>query len=336
MDVVERLSLEAVSEHTLIACEHLHRYEIAAELTAGSRVLDLCCGSGYGTAILAERAGIVHGVDIDAATIDRAAATVGRNTEATFEAGDALAFLRSEDLSERFDAVVCFEGLEHLPDVEAALRELRRHAEAGVRIIASIPNSKAFEEDNEFHLTDFGWEEARAAWEGFDNVVMLFQHLAEGSVVLAEEADELDARIVHLDYGEPEFANHYIVAIGFDPDKVRAAHRARAQVVLSPVYNRYMKTLEHANSQLWRRNAQLARGLIGHADSGAASFVSKLERQVKELEAELWERTQEARGGARPQGPLEAAPAQVAALRPSYIARCERGAGSSPLHRALG
>lgn len=302
MDVKERLSLEEVSEHTLIACEHRHRYEIAAELTAGLRVLDLCCGSGYGSAILAERAGVVHGVDVDVATVDLAAATVGRDTEATFEARDALAFLRAEDLAGRFDAVVCFEGLEHLPDVEGTLRELRRHAEAGVRILASIPNSKAFEEDNEFHLTDFGWEEAKTAWEGFDNAVMLFQHLAEGSVVLAEGADELDARLVHLDQGEPEFANHYIVAVGFDPDAVRAAHRGSAQLVLAPVYNRYMKILEGANAELRRRNAQLARGLIGRADSGAATFVSRLEQRVKELEAELEESTRKleaahARGG---------------------------------------
>jgi SAM-dependent methyltransferase len=287
MDVKERLSLEEVTEHSLIACEHLHRYEIAAELTAGLRVVDLCCGSGYGTAILAERAGIVHGVDIDVATVDLATATVGRDTEATFEARDALAFLRAEDIAERFDAIVCFEGLEHVPDVEGALRELRRHAEAGVRILASIPNSKAFEEDNEFHLTDFGWEEADAAWKGFDNAVVLFQHLAEGSVVLAEGADELDARLVHLDQADPEFANHFIVAVGFDPDAVRAAHRARAQVVVAPVYNRYMRVLEQANTQLRRRNAQLARGLIGRADSGAATFVSRLERRVEELEAEL-------------------------------------------------
>jgi SAM-dependent methyltransferase len=292
MDVEERLSLEAVSEHTLIACEHLHRYEIAAELTSGMRVLDLCCGAGYGAAILAERAGAVHGVDIDVATVDIAAATVGRETGATFEARDALAFLRAEDLAERFDAIVCFEGLEHLPDVEGALRELRRHAEAGVRVLASIPNSKAFEENNEFHLTDFGWEEARAAWEGFDDAVMLFQHLAEGSVVLAEGADELDARIVHLDHGEPEFANHYIVAVGFDPEAVRVVHRARMQLMVAPVYNRYMKILEQANTQLWRRNAQLARGLLGRADSGAASFVSRLEQRVTELEAELAASTQ--------------------------------------------
>lgn len=293
MDVKERLSLEEVTEHTLIACEHRHRYEIAAELTAGLRVLDLCCGSGYGTAILAERAATVHGVDIDAATVDLAAATVGRETGATFEARDAVAFLRAEELAEGFDAIVCFEGLEHLPDVEAALGELRRHAEAGVRIIASIPNSKAFEEDNEFHLTDFGWEEVNTVLEGFDGAVLLFQHLAEGSVVLADGAEELDARLVHLDYGEPEFANHFIFAVGFDPDVVRSAHRARAQLMLAPVYNRYMKILEGANVQLRRRNAQLARGLIGRADSGAASFVSRLEQRVEELEAELKASTQE-------------------------------------------
>lgn len=287
MDVKERLSLEEIGEHTLIACEHRHRYEIAAELTSGLRVLDLCCGSGYGSAILAERAGIVHGVDVDVATIDLAAATVGRETEATFEARDAMAFLRADDLADRFDAIVCFEGLEHLPDVEAVLRELRRHAEAGVQILASIPNSKAFEEDNEFHLTDFGWEEVHEALEGFDDAVLLFQHLAEGSVVLAGGADELDARLVHLDYGDPEFANHFIIAVGFDAGAVQAVHRARTQLVLAPVYNRYMKILEGANTQLRRRNAQLARGLIGRADSGAASFVSRLEQRVKELEAEL-------------------------------------------------
>jgi SAM-dependent methyltransferase len=289
MDVKERLSLEEVSEHTLIACEHRHRYELAAELASGLRMVDLCCGSGYGTAILAERAAAVHGVDVDAATVDLAVATVGRDTEATFEARDALAFLRAEDLAQRFDVIVCFEGLEHLPDVEGALRELRRHAEAGVRIIASIPNSKAFEEENEFHLTDFGWDTAREAWEGFDDVVILFQHLAEGSVILADDADELDARLVHLDYGDPEFANHYIATVGFDPDAVSAAHRARAQLTVGPVYNRYMRVLERANAELRRRNAQLARGLIGRADSGAASFVSRLEQQAQESAKQIHE-----------------------------------------------
>lgn len=287
MDTAERLSLEAVSEHTLIASEHLHRYELAADLCAGLRVLDLCCGSGYGAGLLAERSSAVHGVDVDVATVDLAAATVGRRTAATFEGADAAAFLRRDDIAERFDAIVCFEGLEHMSDVDSAMADLHRHAAAGVHILASVPNSKAFSEENEFHVTNFGWEDARAMWADFDDRVELFQYLAEGSVVLADASGQLDARLVHVDHGEPEYANHFIFAIGFDRDTVWAAHRARMQLVLSPVYNRYMKNLERANAELRRRNAQLARGLLGRADSGAASFVSRLERRVGDLEADL-------------------------------------------------
>jgi 2-polyprenyl-3-methyl-5-hydroxy-6-metoxy-1,4-benzoquinol methylase len=287
MDAKERLSLEEISEHSLIACEHLHRYEIAAELTSGLRVLDLCCGAGYGSAVMAAGGATVHGVDIDVATVDVAAATVGRDTGATFEARDALSFLREENIAARFDAIVCFEGLEHVPDVEAVFEELRHCAEAGVQLVVSMPNSKAFEEDNEFHLTNFGLEEVRAAAARFDGALILYQHLAEGSVVLAEGAEELESRLVHADQGEPEFANHFIVAVGFDPDAVREAQRVRAQLIVAPVYNRYMRSLELANTQLRRRNAQLARGLIGRADSGAASFVSGLEQRVAELEVEL-------------------------------------------------
>src|SRR5262245_56200400 len=56
VDINERLSLDAAARYTSQACEHIHRYEIAAVLCEGLRVLDLACGSGYGSAILAERA----------------------------------------------------------------------------------------------------------------------------------------------------------------------------------------------------------------------------------------------------------------------------------------
>jgi SAM-dependent methyltransferase len=303
MDAKERLSLEEVGEHSLIACEHLHRYEIAAELTSELRVLDLCCGAGYGSAIMAEGGATVHGVDIDAGTVDVAAATVGRDTGATFEARDALSFLRDENIAARFDAIVCFEGLEHVPDVEAVLDELGHCAAAGVRLVVSMPNSKAFEEENEFHLTNFGHEEVRAAAERFDDALILYQHLAEGSVVLADGAGELESRLVHSDQGEPEWANHFIVVVGFDAEAVGRAQRVRAQLIVAPVYNRFMRSLELANTALRRRNAQLARGLLGRADSGAASFVSKLEQRVVELELELAATAAELEAARAPQAP---------------------------------
>jgi 2-polyprenyl-3-methyl-5-hydroxy-6-metoxy-1,4-benzoquinol methylase len=286
MGVQERLTLQAIGQPTLIAAEHVHRYELAAVLCPGARVLDLCCGAGYGGEILARDAKSVHGVDYDAATIDLAAATIGGNPQLTFEVSDAATFLRRE-LADRFDAIVCFEGLEHLPDPDGALRELRRHAEAGVAVICSVPNSRGMGEDNEFHLTDFGYDEATAAFAGFPDAVIVRQYLAEGSVMILDGATELDARLHGVERAEPQYANHYILVSGIAEETLAGAHRGRVQVAMAPNYNRYMHDLERANVALRRRNHELARGLLGKAGSAAPSYVQKAEARIAELEAQL-------------------------------------------------
>jgi 2-polyprenyl-3-methyl-5-hydroxy-6-metoxy-1,4-benzoquinol methylase len=285
MGVQERLTLQAVAEPTLLAVEHIHRYEFAAALCAGMRVLDLCCGSGYGSEILAGRADSVHGVDYDAATIDTATASVGRDPGGaiTFELGDATEFLRAPDLAGRFDAIVCFEGLEHLPDVTATLEELRRHAAAGIAVVASVPNSRGMHEDNEFHLSDFGYAEAHAAFNDFPDGQIVHQYLAEGSLIAVDDAGDVDARLYGLERAEPPYANHYLLVAGIDRERLEGAHRARMQVALAPTYNRYMRSLERANTELRRRNNQLTRGLLGKADSAAPSYIKRTEAQLAEL-----------------------------------------------------
>jgi 2-polyprenyl-3-methyl-5-hydroxy-6-metoxy-1,4-benzoquinol methylase len=44
--------------------EHWHRYHFAARWCEGKRVLDVACGEGYGSALLARGASRVTGVDI--------------------------------------------------------------------------------------------------------------------------------------------------------------------------------------------------------------------------------------------------------------------------------
>lgn len=290
MGVHERLSLEAVSAETLIASEHVHRYAFASTLCEGLRVLDLACGTGYGSVILSETAESVTGVDVDRATIEMASATVGAEHGIEFQAADAAEFV-SGDLAERFDAIVCFEGLEHFRDPEGVLEAMARHAAAGVRLIVSVPNSRAFEEQNEFHVTDYGYEDARAAFERFGEVTLLFQYLAEGSLIRSDGgAPPAPPELVLDDHGEPEWANHFIACVNLSAALREPAASARMRLAIAPLHNRYVRDLERANRELWRENTRLAQERIGVYGSSAVRLnerLHELEEQIRHLEGRL-------------------------------------------------
>ena len=57
--------------------EHWHRYHFAVPLVRDARVLDVACGSGYGSALLARRAHKVTGVDISPDAIAHARTSYG-------------------------------------------------------------------------------------------------------------------------------------------------------------------------------------------------------------------------------------------------------------------
>jgi 2-polyprenyl-3-methyl-5-hydroxy-6-metoxy-1,4-benzoquinol methylase len=304
-DAQERLEPADVRAGGLLAATHVHRYELAARLCGGRRVLDLCCGTGYGARILAREAAEVHGVDVSEEAIATADGELSgdERSRVTFEVADALAYLRTAPPG-RFDAVVCFEGLEHVSDPEAVVGELARLAEAGASLIVSFPNSRGFEEENEFHVTDYGYEEMRAVAERFPGAVVLSQYLAEASLLLPPDitpAAETRGRVLDPSRGESPsevWANHWLVLVNVDQP---AGGHADAGLALAaaPNHNEYMRTLERANAELRRINARLARGWLGVHDAAAASANArrrKLEAEVAELEAKL-EREREASKG---------------------------------------
>lgn len=283
MDVVERLTLEAAQADTMLACEHRHRYEFAASLCEGLRVIDLCCGTGYGSAILAERSAEVVGVDNDVATIETATVGVADAVDnVSFEVADAVEFLRQARVSE-FDAIVCFEGLAHLPDLPAALSLVRLRAERGTRIVASVPNDRLFDADNPYHVTQFGYDEAVRAFAPFPSAIMVPQFLAEGSLICPAGAHEVDVEVTMEDREEPAYANHFIFCVGFDDAAVTRVHRGRIQANASPVFNRWSEDLKQGARALQRENARLARDRLGKAGSAAATALARsaeLEHEV--------------------------------------------------------
>lgn len=287
MDLIERLTLEAAQADTMLAREHRHRYEFAARLCAGLSLVDLCCGAGYGSAILAPHVSRVLGVDNHAATIETARCTVAsEHADASFEVADAVSFLRRLPI-DSVEAIVCFEGLEHLHQLDQALALLREQAEHGVKLILSVPNSKMFAEQNPFHVTDFGYDEALQAFTSFPEVSMVPQYLAEGSLICPPGAQDSELSVRLEDRDEPEYANHFIFCVNFAPASVQRAFDGSIQLTAAPLFNRWSEGMKHALESLRRENSRLARGRLGKSGSAAASALQSIaarEAEVDELE----------------------------------------------------
>lgn len=110
-------------------------------LAAGVRLLDVCCGSGGPSLALAERTGChVTGLDVEPVGVARARAAAARrglDGRAAFLTADCGGRLPFADRT--FDAVLCVDAINHLPDRRATLREWARLLRPGGRLLFTDP-----------------------------------------------------------------------------------------------------------------------------------------------------------------------------------------------------
>jgi 2-polyprenyl-3-methyl-5-hydroxy-6-metoxy-1,4-benzoquinol methylase len=146
---------------------HLAVYEWIAERSAGLEMVDMACGEGYGTEVLARRARRVTGVDANPDAYEHARAKYTR---------PGVRFVR--DLIETYiqpcDAVVFLQTIEHVKQPEQVLSHFKAMAQT---VYVSTPNVLTLapegveKSDNPWHLREYQAREFRALCERvFDRV----------------------------------------------------------------------------------------------------------------------------------------------------------------------
>ena len=183
--------LEATGERFLpemqgtIALEHLHRYAMAKDFAAGKVVLDIACGEGYGSAVLAGAAARVYGVDIAPDAIAHAKAKYQRpNVE--FLTGRCADIPLADGA---VDLVVSFETIEHHTEHKEMFAEIKRVLRPGGLMIMSSPDKLEYTERanhaNAYHVKELYAEEFQQLVERyFTHVAILGQRVLYASAIL--------------------------------------------------------------------------------------------------------------------------------------------------------
>lgn len=135
-----------------IAYEHLHRYAICRESVTGKRVLDLACGTGYGSALLAQAGAEVTGIDISPEAIRKAKSRYGANINFIIADCYDLPFANGS-----FDVVVANEMIEHVEDHDGLIKEAVRVLTDDGLFLVSTPNKpiyNRYKAPNVFHVSE--------------------------------------------------------------------------------------------------------------------------------------------------------------------------------------
>jgi SAM-dependent methyltransferase len=200
--------------------EHLSRYLFASRLCRFKKVIDLGCGSGYGSAELAKKAESVVGVDVSEEAVAEAKVQyTAANLQFQVASLEALPFADGS-----FQLGVCFEVIEHLSEYRTLLAEARRVLAPGGQLVISTPNIKFYAESrkldgpNPFHEHEFTYEEFREVLgEFFEHQTFFVQNHASGLVFLPLEGAVGTELRLEAGKPDPEEAHFFLAVCAAKP-----------------------------------------------------------------------------------------------------------------------
>jgi len=257
------------ADDTVTGYEHLHRYRLAKEFVKGKKVLDLACGEGYGSFMLAEEANEVIGIDIDETTIRHASSKYIKKNLEFIKGSITNVPIKGENI---FDVVVCFEALEHIEDHDGLMKEVKRLLKEKGMFIVSTPNRYIYSEQpnyqNPFHLKELYFDEFKELLSKyFENILIYGQKVYPSSNIFPLYKESSPTKDFPIEKGDKEF-------LFVSPDKKLARY-----FIAVASDSSMDKNLVPGNSYL----LDLSETLIQQKDA----HISHLEGVVREKEAEV-------------------------------------------------
>jgi 2-polyprenyl-3-methyl-5-hydroxy-6-metoxy-1,4-benzoquinol methylase len=219
-------TLPDVPEENYWYRRHLVVYEWIAERVRGKRVIDMACGEGYGSSVLARVAAGVVGVDANPDAFEHARLRY-RAPNLRFER--ALV----ERFEEQADVVVFLQTIEHLQDAGATLAHFRSLVGDAGTVFLSTPNvltlapKGAPRSDNPWHVHEYRQGEFRALCESHFSSVELYGLFHARKLRVHELALRAGWDRVHKALGLTKlFYDWFTPAIDASDFCLRAAHEA--------------------------------------------------------------------------------------------------------------
>lgn len=162
--------------------EHMHRYAFAKQFVCGKNVLDISCGEGYGTRLLADAAEKIVGCDLDDEIVKKANEKY-QLPNLEYRPMDCQKMTFAD---KSFECITSFETIEHLPKPMEFLDEVKRVLQDQGLFIVSTPDKVEYSDKrnyhNEEHIHEFTREEFVSTLKKyFKNVRIIGQVFAAGS-----------------------------------------------------------------------------------------------------------------------------------------------------------
>lgn len=158
--------------------KHIARYNISLMYAQDKRVLDVACGSGYGSKMLSWVAKDVVGWDVDQEAIDCARKNYGAKNIAYYKQDlNNIDFdkLNQNGATNKFDVIISFETLEHLKNPKKTIDDYKKLLNPGGIIVGSVPLNEA-PGQNEHHEHTYTIRQARQLFSDLNKGLELVQH----------------------------------------------------------------------------------------------------------------------------------------------------------------